>query len=54
MSVTTDDAGSTTGEENCFANLLTERPGHSTLGFHCIIQQQTFCAKPISGHWMIL
>ena len=45
VSVPTDGAPSMTGEKAGFVSLFTKEVSHPVIGFHCIIHQETLCAK---------
>ena len=44
--VTTDGAPSMIGKEAGFINQFAKHVGLSLIGFHCIIHEETICAKP--------
>ena len=45
VSVTTDGAPSMTGKKAGFVSLFTKEIGHAVIGFHCIIHEESLCAK---------
>ncbi|XP_062887396.1 general transcription factor II-I repeat domain-containing protein 2A-like isoform X1 [Mobula hypostoma] len=45
VSVTTDGAPSMIGEEAGFVDLLENDVGHPLIGFHCIVHEESLCAK---------
>lgn len=47
--VTTDGAPAMIGRHKGFVSLLIERMGRSVLNFHCIIHQESLCAKISAG-----